>query len=203
MRIGVVTFLASLMITVGLAQAETVSFDFDALGRFDGPLRIGNYMTDLYGSSVTVETARAATDSDDASDRFIATSLQLFNRGDFEILFDEMPIVGLQFEGYVLDATPGDDFTLTAFADDALLLTVTVEARDSGEEVFQTEWFALPAAANRLVVSDTGRKDVGIDNLVVEPVPEPVTVVLMLVGAGAVYLRRSLHMAAPGTRGKR
>lgn len=190
MRIGVVTFLASLMVTVGMAAAETVSFDFNDLGRFDGPSRIGDYMTDLYGSSVTVETARATTDADDASDRFIATSLQLFNRGDFEILFDEMPIIGLQFEGYVLDATPGDDFTLTVFSDDALLLTVHVVARDNGEEVFQTEWFSLSAAANRIVVSDTGRKDVGIDDLIVEPVPEPVTVVLMLVGAGAVYLRR-------------
>lgn len=190
MRIGVVTFLASLMVTAGMASADTVSFDFNALGRFDGPSRIGDYMTDVYGSSVTVETARATTDADDASDRLIATSLQLFNRGDFEILFDEMPIVGLQFEGYVLDATPGDDFTLTAFADDILLLTVEVIARDTGEEVFQTEWFALPSPANRLVVTDTGRKDVGIDDLVVELVPEPVTVVLMLVGAGAVYLRR-------------
>ncbi len=190
MRIGVVTFLASLMVTAGMASADTVSFDFNALGRFDGPPRIGDYMTDVYGSSVTVETARATTDADDTSDRLIATSLQLFNRGDFEILFDEIPIVGLQFEGYVLDATPGDDFTLTAFADDTLLLTVEVIARDIGEEVFQTEWFALSSPANRLVVSDTGRKDVGIDDLVVEPVPEPITVVLMLVGAGAVYLRR-------------
>ena len=46
------------------------------------------------------------------------------------------------------------------------------------------------AAANRIVVSDTGRKDVGIDDLIVEPVPEPMTAMLMLVGAGAVYLRR-------------
>lgn len=190
MRIGVITFLASVLVAAAMAAAETVSFDFSALGRFDGPRNISAYMTELYGTSVTVDGARATTDADDETDRLIATSLQLFDRGDFEILFDEIPIIGLQFEGYVLDATPGDDFVLTVFSDDTLLLTVAVIARDSGEEVFQSEWFALPAAANRIVVSDTGRKDVGIDDLIVEPVPEPVTVVLMLVGVGAVYLRR-------------
>lgn len=191
MRIGLrMLCVTSLMVATSAATAQTVTFDFDALGRFDGSRNISTYMTDLYGTSITVDGARAATDANDAADRFIATSLQLLNRGDFEILFDETPIVGLQFEGYVLDATPGDDFTLRAFNDDSLLLMVEVVARDNGEEVFQTEWFALPAAANRLVVSDTGRKDVGIDNLVVQPVPEPATVALMLVGAGAVYLRR-------------
>ena len=192
MRIGVVTLVALVMVAASATAVETVSFDFNALARFDGPRNISEYMTDLYGTSITVEGARTTRDADDETDRFIATSLQLFNRGDFEILFDEMPIVGLQFEGYVLDATPGDDFTLTAFSDDTLLLTVEVVARDTGEEVFQTEWFALPAAANRIVVSDTGRKDVGIDDLIVEPVPEPMTAVLMFVGAGAVYLRRRL-----------
>ena len=190
MRIGVVTFLAASMLLGASAPAVNVTFDFNALGRFDGARRISDYMTDTYGTSVTVETARAATDADDSADRFIATSLQLFDRGDFEILFDEVPILGLQFEGYVLDATPGDDFTLRAFSDETLLLTVDVIARDFGEEVFQTEWFALPAPANRLVVSDTGHKDVGIDDLVVQPAPEPVTGLLLLIGVGAVYLRR-------------
>jgi len=190
MRIGVCMLIASWMVAASAATAQTVSFDFDALGRFDGSRNISDYMTDLYGTSITVAGARATTDATDATDRFIATSLQLFNRGDFEILFDEMPIVGLQFEGYVLDATPGDDFTLRAFNDDTLLLIVEVVARDNGEEVFQTEWFDLPSAANRLVVSDTGRKDVGLDDLIVQPVPEPATLALMLIGTGAIFLRR-------------
>lgn len=192
MRICVVTLIFSLAIAAPYAAADTdtVFFDFNTLGRFDGSRNISDYMTTEYGSSITVDGARASRDATDDTDMFIATSLQLLNRGDFEILFDETPIVGLQFEGYVLDATPGDDFTLRAFSDSDLLLTVEVVARNFGEEVFQTEWFTLPTAANRLVVSDTGRKDVGIDDLVVQPVPEPATFALMLIGAGVVYAKR-------------
>jgi len=190
MRIGVLTFLTSWMVAAAALATDPVLFDFNALGRFDGSRAISTYMTDLYGTSVTVDGARAATDATDDTDRLIATSIQLFNRGDFEILFDETPIVGLQFQGYVLDATPGDDFSLTAYADDAILLTIDVVARDNGEEVFQSDWYDLPAPANRIVVSDSGRKDVGIDDLSVQAVPEPATLALILVGAGAVYIRR-------------
>jgi len=179
------------VVALAPASAQNVEFNFDDLRLFEGPRAIGEYMTSAYGSTVSVDSARTTAVWNDADDRFIATSLQLFNRGDFEILFEETPIIGLQFEGYVIDATIGDDFTLTVFNDDLELLTVGSVVRNEGEEVFQSDWETLPAPGNRIVVTDSGRKDVGIDDLIVQPVPDAATGVLVLVGAAALLRRRS------------
>lgn len=190
MRTSLLTLTAILAVAAGTARAQDVTFDFNALGRFDGSRAISTYMTDQYGSPISVDGARATTDVNDSTNRFIATSIQLLNRGDFEILFQDTPISGLQFQGYVLDATPGEDFSMTLYNDNVQLLVVTNVTRDNGQEMFQSDWIDLPIPANRIVVSDSGRKDVGIDNLVVRPVPEPATGALLLVGAVAFLRRR-------------
>jgi len=190
MRTSLLTLTAILAVAAGTARAQDATFDFNALGRFDGSRAISDYMTTEYGSPISVSGARATTDVNDSTNRFIATSIQLFNRGDFEILFQDTPISGLQFQGYVLDATPGEDFSMTLYNDNVQLLVVTNVTRDNGQEMFQSDWIDLPLPANRIVVSDSGRKDVGIDNLVVRPVPEPATGALLLVGAVALIRRR-------------
>lgn len=190
MRTSLLTLSMLLAAAAGTARAQDVTFDFNALGRFDGPHAISDYMTAEYGSPITVDGARATNDQNDDTNRLIATSIQLFNRGDFEILFQDTPISGLQFQGYVLDATPGEDFSMTLYNDSVQLLVVTSVTRDNGQEMFQSDWIDLPLPANRIVVSDSGRKDVGIDNLVVRPVPEPATGALLLVGVVALIRRR-------------
>lgn len=175
------------------ARAETVAFDFDSLAAFAWDNAISNYMTAVYGSTVTTDGARATNERNDGRfDRFIATSLQLLNRGDFEILFEDIPIVGAQFEGHVIEATAGDDFSFLAFAGDTLVASFS---RNDGSETFDSGWIALSQPVDRIVISDTGRKDVGVDNLVVQPVPEPSTALLALVGAGALLRRRRTRAA--------
>lgn len=157
----------------------TVTFDFDELEARRGDFTISNYMSDVYGSEVSTDGARTTTETDNDADLFIATSLQLLGRGDFVIEFRDVPIIAAQFEGHVLDATGGDDFRFRAFAGDEEVFVFT---RNTGEETFDSEWLFFPEPVDRLIISDNGRRDVGLDDFVVQPVPEPTTM-LMVLGA--------------------
>ena len=171
------------------AGGTFVTFDFNALDSRDRSSAISDYMTATYGSTVSVTGARAFAEDTDASDIFIATSFQLFSRGDFEIVFEEVPILGVQFQGHVIDGTIGDDFSFTAFDGDIERLSFS---RDDGVTVFDSGWIDFGGPVDRLVVTDGGRKDVGIDDLTVAVVPDPATGLLLLAGAcvGRVLRRR-------------
>ena len=171
------------------AGGTFVTFDFNALDARDRSSAISDYMTATYGSTVSVTGARAFADETDASDIFIATSFQLFSRGDFEIVFEEVPILGVQFQGHVIDGTIGDDFSFTAFDGDTERFAFS---RDDGVTVFDSGWIDFGGPVDRLVVTDGGRKDVGIDDLTVAVVPDPATGLLLLAGAcvGRVLRRR-------------
>lgn len=185
--VGLFSFLV--VTAAGEARAGLVTFDFNSLGFFGRDAVISEYMTDVYGSTVTTDGARISnerTDPGGSTNKFIATSIQLLNRGDFIILFGELPIIGAEFEGHVIDATPGDDFNFTAFNGDTLVLSYT---RDDGVEIFDSGWIDFPEPVNRIVVSDSGWRDVGIDNFVVQPVPEPATVLLAIIGTAVLYCR--------------
>jgi hypothetical protein len=180
--------------------AATITFDFDSLAvpRFD--TTISAAMTALYDSPVATDGARTVRESFIPNDVFIATALQLLGRTDFEIIFEEVPIVGLSFEGHVIDATPDDDFRLTAYHGTEVVLVYT---RDDGSEVFESGWLALDQPADRLVVSDGGRVDVGVDNLCVEPVPEASSAALLLLGAAAgLAWCRTRPTPCPATAGR-
>lgn len=170
----------------------TVTFDFDSLDIRRGDLAISNYMSDVYGSQVATDGARAIAEADNDADIFIATSLQLLGRGDFIIEFRDVPIIAAQFEGHVIDATGGDDFRLRAFAGDEEVFLFT---RNTGEESFVSDWLFFPQPIDRLIISDNGRRDVGIDDFVVQPVPEPGTLLLSAFAClwvGAYRFRRRL-----------
>jgi hypothetical protein len=162
---------------------STVTFDFDTLAvpRFD--FAISNYMTSVYGSSVSTDGARSLFDEE--PDVFIATSIQLLGRGNFEVFFDDVPIVGAEFEGHVINATAGDDFSFSAFFDETLVHSFT---RSEGTEVFDSGWLDFGGPVNRLLIADSGIRDVGIDQLVVQPIPEPASGLALLVLAGAIGL---------------
>lgn len=173
-----------------MASAQTFHFDFNSLENRDRDRAISDYMTAIYGSSVETDGARVTDETalpGGVTDLFIATSLQLLNRGDFEIVFDDVPIIGVQFTGHVLDPTIGDDFRFRAFNGNTEVFALS---RDEGEETFDSGWLEFPSAVDRLVFSDSGRKDVGIDDLTVQVVPEPATALLMLAGLGVGIVRR-------------
>jgi len=165
----------------------TVTFNFDGLEIRRGDHTVSDYMTGLYGSEITTDGVRTLAERDDDADVFIATSLQLLNRGDFIIEFLDVPILGAEFEGHVIDATATDDFRFRAFHGDDEVFLFT---RNTGEEVFSSGWLDFPEPVDRLMVSDSGRRDVGIDDFTVQPVPEPATVVLALLGTGWGYAAR-------------
>lgn len=190
-RVGAVTaalvlFAALLPGTPVYAGEALTTFDFDALEvpRFAGAIE--DYMTALYGSTVMVRDARTVHERDDETDVFIATSLQLLGRGDFVIEFPDAPIIGAQFEGHVIDATISEDFSFRGFHGSE---EVFVFSRNVGEEIFDSGWLSFPEPVDRIVVSDTGRRDVGIDDLTVQAVPEPGTVLLFLVGLAGLSIR--------------
>ncbi len=170
------------------AGAPLVTFDFNALDARDRSTAISDYMTTVYGSTVSVSGARAFAQETDSSDIFIATSFQLFNRGDFEILFEDVPILGARFEGHIIDGTIGDDFVFQAFDGQTERLTFS---RDDGVGIFDSGWIDFGGPVDRLVVTDSGRRDVGIDDLTVQPVPEPTAGLLALIGTAVLCrLRR-------------
>ena len=167
-----------------------VTFDFNSLENRNRDNAISDYMSAVYGAPVETDGARVTDETSipgGVTDLFLATSLQLLNRGDFIIDFGDVPIIGLQFIGHVLDPTIGEDFQMHAFNGNA---EVHVLTRNSGEETFESGWIDFSAPVDRLVFSDSGRKDVGIDDLTVQVVPEPVTATLLLVGLAGGVLRR-------------
>lgn len=171
----------------GPAPGSVVEFDFDALPNLRFSSAITDYMSEVYGSPITVEGARTYSEGFGGSDIFIGTSLQLIGRGDFEILFLETPITAARFEGHVLDATIGDDFEFKAFSG---IQFVTSIQRNEGVEVFDQDWVYFSQPVDRIIVSDTGRKDVGIDDFAVQVVPEPATFLLLASGVAFAGRRR-------------
>jgi hypothetical protein len=105
-----------------------------------------------------------------------------------------VPITAAQFEGHVVDATGGDDFRLRAFAGDEEVFLFT---RNTGEETFNTDWMFFGQPVDRLIISDNGRRDVGLDDFVVQPVPEPATLLLGLAAAGFTAVTRRRHRDQP------
>ncbi len=186
-------FCAIIAVVAGIsdASAQMFHFDFNSLENRNRDNSISEYMTAIYGSTVETDGARVTDETSIPSgvtDLFIATSLQLLNRGDFEIVFDDVSIIGVQFEGHVLDPTLGEDFNMRAFNGNVEVFAV---ARNEGEETFDSGWLTFPSPVDRLVFSDSGRKDVGIDDLMVQVAPEPATLGLLLVGIAGGMFRRS------------
>ncbi|MBM3241517.1 PEP-CTERM sorting domain-containing protein [Candidatus Poribacteria bacterium] len=170
-------------------------------------------MTGVYGSTVTtddVEVQNNATDDPDWS----SNSTNFLRTGDgegadFEILFNNLPIVALwgTTRGYVFKATTSADFVLRAYNNNwsatggtlenpnstALVYTLSKFVPSDGTEVDIPDIvFSQPVSL--LVISDSGAADVGIDDLSVTPVPEPSTIVLFGLGIfgvlGYAYRRK-------------
>jgi hypothetical protein len=178
-----------LSITTAADVPAQVTFDFNTLEVPRGDFSISNYMSDLYGSAVSTNGARTvAGGASGVEDIFIATSLQLLNRGDFIITFEDQPILGAQFEGHVLDATVAEDFRLRAFNGNDEIFSFS---RNTGEESFNSGWLDFGGPVDRIIVSDSGRRDVGVDDLVVQPAPDPASGMLLLTAIGLALGRRS------------
>jgi hypothetical protein len=188
--------LAAVLMIVSTAQAD-ITFDFNTLGWFQDDVTISAYMSALYEPGVP---SSVTTDGAVSAPGWIGTNLFAGLDKDFEISFNDVPIIGAQFIGYVLAPSEGADFTCEWYNGGDL---VGALSRDNSFEVFDSGWLDFSGPVDRMRFSNAGVHDIAIDDLTVRRadlhVPVPGAVVLGIVGlgvAGAVVFRGRNRPAA-------
>jgi hypothetical protein len=172
MRRGV---LVALFVTLaaGGAWATPVSFTFDdgGLANGDGDVKLSLYMSSLYPPAVVVNGADVHSGDGFGSDLYIWTRPQLIGAGNI-LIGMVVPATSVSFDGYIFDATSGDDFTFTA--KDLLDHTIYQKSWNTGDGTgFSFSTGPLPEPAFFLSFSNAGMHDVGIDNLILDSVGPP------------------------------
>ena len=181
----------------GVVQAS-VTFDFEGtpanpLNPGDTDVLIGNYLSELYLSTVTAQDIIV-------SGGFGNQFAMLSGPVDMEFLFST-PITSVQFDLAVFGDNVDDvyDFELSAFDADSVQVDSLITF--SADSSFNTNsgLITFSAPVSRLVMNDHGLWDVAIDNLTVEtedggtavPLPAPGAVLLGGIGVFFVgWLRR-------------
>lgn len=173
---------------VGVVQADL--FTFDTLLGPDpySPADVGDYMTGIYGSSITVS-------AEDADNNLIGNTGQLYDyEGDIWLKIDQPektdlleglmitfvePIISVSFDwasqhNQFIAASDewGAPFPFATFFTNGFQEGVT--------EGFVTYTFESPVTT--LYFHDGGKGWIGIDNLAVTPVPVPAAVLLGILG---------------------
>jgi hypothetical protein len=200
---------------VGVAQGS-VTFNFNSLSDGDDSGDISTYMTNIYNpagyGSITVTDAEADNDDweippgPDNTTTFIQTTYNVDK--DFEILFNTVPVTNVSGLGYVFDATTDSDIVITGYGSSYgnvenpnASASVGTWSANPGDDKQVSFSITFSSPAYLLVVSDDGYKDIGIDNLVVEPyvssivTPAPGAILLGSIGiclVGWLKRRRSL-----------
>jgi hypothetical protein len=189
----------------GNVQASLYSFDFEGISSPGKASDISDYMTGVYGSTVTVTDARrngGGSWTGNGTD-FIWTGDGPDVGGDLEILFN-IPITSLSVQGFVFHETVDPDFSVKAYdntyggdVENPLPSALVSSHEYSGVDdktPINISGLTFSGPVSLLVFSDSGEHDVGIDNLQVNTaaVPVPAAALLGLLGLGAagVKLRR-------------
>ena len=158
------------IVLLAALPAKAIMFTFDDLSPLAGPDAISQYMTDLYGSDVSVRGAMAGPLC--GSDRYLFSTVQAGGPTLFPFSIDigfDNSIVDVQFSGAIFGSNPGHDFRLWAYTSGGteLLEVRTWDIPSAGQ---QTYWFesgllTFNTPVDRLVFSNNFIYDVGIDNL--------------------------------------
>lgn len=210
----VVAFAGLLLFAAGAQGGLSVMFDFE--GATVGGVapdyvasanqRVTDYMTSVYGSSVTATGAAAWTNNDvganwagkTGTDKWLRTyGSASVTPGYFQISFDTVPVVAGGFDGYVFEATGSVDFTWMAYDSGygdrynpnpaALISWASFDVAVGPVTVGFNSPLARPISL--MVFSNEGWHDIGVDNLLVTQVPVPGAVLLGLLGLGAAGVR--------------
>lgn len=182
---------------VGTAQAGLATFDFESVAGGTDAAAISTYMSNTYGSLVTVSANTAVTmntgpasyglppwSTNSTSYIWSDPAPTTSNRTNIEITF-ETPIYGIAFQGFVFEASGGADFTFTAFGSKDGTQVYRQTWNDGVGEISPT-WISFDQPVSFLHFSDNGEHAVGVDNLVVQAVPLPTSVLLGVFAVGLV-----------------
>jgi hypothetical protein len=163
---------------VGMASAY-VSWNFDALPNLAAPPTIESYMESTYGSDISVYGAYAWNDGGAPlwsypGDKYLQAG---FGGSPYviSISFNTAPISEVSFDWGAWNT----DFEFYANG---------IKLFDSGYVVWAGghKTFNFMTPITLLEFKDSGTSFIGIDNLCVQPVPEPAT--MLLVGSGLIGL---------------
>ncbi len=176
------------MLVLGVILAEdaagVIVFDFEDAPVYGGPGEIEAYMEGVYGSDITVVggTVRGAIRPGRINgllgdDNYVRVK-DWRGRAEFSISFEEQAITSVSFDFGVVFSS------LYVYAD--------------GEEIFSERWHFWESDNSGTIYFDSpvttlrfSNKCIGefeMDNLVVTPVPEPGT--MLVLGLGGLMLRR-------------
>jgi hypothetical protein len=177
-------------------ECEGILFPFESLGHSNNgsDAAIGDYMTGIYGSNVTVQNAQLKANfilplpwlGKPHGDYYLKTD----DDKSMEIFF-ERPITNVKGDGYVFfsDKTNSPDFKVVGFDEN------NIEVNTFSED---THWFqnvpfdlAFDEPVYKLRIRDNYECFVAVDNLCVTPVPVPGAGILSMLGMGiAGWLKR-------------
>ena len=171
------------------AQANAAyTFTFDPLSTGASNAAINNYMSTVYGSQVTTQSAHVYTGDGFNNTQYLTTKP---SPGYIDIWFTQ-PISSMSFQGYVFEATPGADFSYSAFdASNNLVDSASWNPGTGGQGSYSSGAYGSPVTHLRF--SNSGMHDIGIDNLVVtgKAIPAPGAMLLGSIGiAFTGWLRR-------------
>ena len=212
----IVILCSAIVFTLAASAGASVTFDFEGATVGGSPgaggtadQYISNYMTGVYGSSVTATGSAAWTNAEAGADWTGKADTDQWLRtygavgysetpGYLQISFDDVPIVAGSFEAYIFEATDGADFTISLYGagygdrynPEAAALIASGTA-DSGVGPLIVNFDTDPMAISLVVLSNEGYHDIAIDNFQVTAVPAPGALLLGGLGASLVgYLRR-------------
>jgi hypothetical protein len=176
-------------------SVEPICFPFEDLGCDNGNVdAIGEYMTGIYGPTVTVENAK------------ITDNFTIFGHpvpwlgkpdGDYYMKTDgskyleinfEKPITNVSGDGRVFLGLGGPDFRVEGLYDSNLINSFEDDVCLFGNVPFD---IAFDSPVNQLRIGSDSCFAVALDNLCVTPVPVPGAGVLSMLGMGiAGWLKR-------------
>jgi hypothetical protein len=182
---------------VSTAQADFVTFDFDAVGGTHSSTNIESYMESIYLSDITVTGAWCYAQGgvpglgNASGDRYVGVHMTAPVTHSFSISFNDEAITAASFDWGRYPASNGP---FNATADGVTILSVAgIPANPALGWSGTLDLLALVGhPVTTLTFSGSATSSVGIDNLQVEAVPLPGAILLGMLGLGAagVKLRR-------------